>query len=219
MRSNNVSGATARLARTLEQEAAEDVFFGQVVMIWARWFLIVAGAVFFLWTAVRSTQLALGVVPIVALISINFYLHGRYLLERPSNPKLITAASLFDVGLISVIVLLWGSGTGATGLGSPFFVFYYPVLLAFAFVMPRRATAVFTAVTAGAYAAICFGDVTSLTSAKVLALRLATMVAMGGLGTFYWRIQRDRRRTGLVDAADEFGSAAAVERLRAFVGI
>ena len=85
--------------------------------------------------------------------------------------------------------------------------------------MPRRATAVFTAVTAGTYAAICFGDVASLTSAKVLALRLATMVAMGGLGTFYWRIQRDRRRTALVDDADDFGSEAALERLRAFVGI
>ena len=30
---------------TAEREAAEDVFFGQVVIIWARWFLIVAGAV------------------------------------------------------------------------------------------------------------------------------------------------------------------------------
>jgi hypothetical protein len=29
---------------------------------------------------------------------------------------------------------------------------------------------------------------------KSLLLRLATMAAMGGLGTFYWRIQRDRRR-------------------------
>jgi hypothetical protein len=38
-------------ARSLEQEAAEDVFFGQVVMIWAHWFLIASGAVFFLWTA------------------------------------------------------------------------------------------------------------------------------------------------------------------------
>ena len=29
--------------RSIPQEAAEDVFFGQVVMIWARWFLIAAG--------------------------------------------------------------------------------------------------------------------------------------------------------------------------------
>ena len=206
-------------ARSLEQEAAEDVFFGQVVMIWARWFLIVAGAVFFLWTSERSTQLALGVVPIVALISINFYLHGRSFLERPCNTLLITAASIVDAALISAIVLLWHGATGGTGLASPFFVFYYPVLLAFAFVMPRRATAVFTAVTAATYLAICFGDIASLTSAKVLALRLATMVAMGGLGTFYWRIQRDSRRTECVDVADELGSGAALARLRAFVGI
>jgi len=195
MTSARLAGTSIGRARSLEQEAAEDVFFGQVVMIWARWFLIVAGAVFFLWTAERSSQLALGVVPIVVLILINFYLHGRYLLERPSNPKLITVASLFDLGLISSIILVWGGGDGATGLASPFFVFYYPVLLAFAFVMPRAATVAFTALAAGIYAAICFGDVSSLTSAKVLVLRLVTMAAMGGLGTYYWRIQRDRRRS------------------------
>src|SRR5262249_44105479 len=79
--------------RSLEQEAAEDVFFGQVVMIWARWFLIASGAVFFLWTAKESTQLALGVLPIVGLMAVNFCLHGRYFLERPSNVLQITTAS------------------------------------------------------------------------------------------------------------------------------
>ena len=33
--------------RSPEQEAAEDVFFGQSVIIWARWFVILAGALFF----------------------------------------------------------------------------------------------------------------------------------------------------------------------------
>ena len=203
MTTTGFAGSSLGRARSLEQEAAEDVFFGQVVMIWARWFLIVAGAVFFLWTAERSAQLALGVVPIVALILVNFYLHGRYLLERPSNPGLITVASLFDLALISSIVLLWGGVDGRTGLASPFFVFYYPVLLAFAFVLPRAATVAFTAVAVTVYAVICFGDVTSLTSAKVLVLRLVTMAAMGGLGTFYWRIQRNRRRT----ATDSLGGS------------
>ena len=182
--------------RELEQEAAEDVFFGQVVMIWARWFLIGAAALFFLWTAKASTEVAIGVLPIVALMAVNFYLHGRYVIERPSNALLITTASAVDVALVSAIVLLWHGSTvfGETGLASPFFIFYYPVLLAFAFVLPRRAAVVFTAATAAVYTAICVPDVTSITSAKVLVLRLATMAAMGGLGTFYWRIQRDRRR-------------------------
>ena len=185
--------------RQLEQEAAEDIFFGQVVTIWARWFLIAAGTIFFLWTAQKSSQIALGVLPIVALIVLNFYLHGRYLLERPSNVLQITVASTIDVGLVSAIVLMWHSSVVAplTGLASPFFVFYYPVLLAFAFVMPRRLTLIFTALVAAVYTAICLPDLTSITSVKVLILRLATLSAMGGIGTFYWRIQRSRRHDGL----------------------
>jgi hypothetical protein len=181
--------------RLPEHEAAEDIFFGQVVMIWARWFLIAAGTIFFLWTAEKSTQIALGVLPVVALIGLNFYLHGRYLLERPSNVLQITVASTIDVALVSAIVLMWRSSTvpPLTGLASPFFVFYYPVVLAFAFVMPRRVTLIFTVTVAAAYSAICLPDLTSITSVKVLVLRLATLCAMGGIGTFYWRIQRSRR--------------------------
>lgn len=199
----HISGrVTMRAARDVEQEAAEDVFFGQVVMIWARWFLIAAGSVFFLWTARDTTQLALGVLPIVALMAVNFYLHGRYFLERPSNPLQITTASVADVVLVSAIVMLWHSAVGVgTGLASPFFVLYYPVLLAFAFVLPRRLTTIFTGATAAAYVAICAPDVDALTDVKTLVLRLVTMAAMGGLGTFYWRIQRNRRR----------GSAEVVE--------
>jgi hypothetical protein len=191
------------IARSLEREAAEDVFFGQVVTIWARWFLIASGAVFFLWTAKESTELALGVLPIVGLMALNFYLHGRYFLERPSNVLQITTAGAVDLALVSAIVLLWHSSSvaGQTGLGSPFFVFYYPVLLAFAFVLPRRLTVIFTAATAATYAAICIPDVTSITSAKVLVLRLVTLAATGALGTFYWRIQRDRRRSATEAAA------------------
>src|SRR5262249_33992489 len=185
--------------RRLEQEAAEDIFFGQVVMIWARWFLIAGGTIFFLWTAQKSTEVALGVLPIVALMALNFYLHGRYLLERPSNVLQITAASTIDVALVSAIVVVWQSTSppGLTGRASPFYVLYYRFLLASGFVMPRRLTLIFNACTAGVYAAICLPAVTSITNAKVLVLRLATLAAMGGIETFYWRIQRSRRHDGL----------------------
>jgi hypothetical protein len=189
--------------RELEQDAVEDIFFGQVVMIWARWFLIAAGTIFFLWTATNATELSIGVLPIVALVVVNFYLHGRYFLERPSNVMQITAASAIDIGLVSAIVLLWQSSTvtGRTGLASPFFVLYYPVLLALAYVLPRRLTVIFTVATAAIYTAVCLPEITSITNAKVIVLRLVTMAAMGGLGSFYWRIQRDRRRSRLGVAA------------------
>jgi hypothetical protein len=48
--------------------------------------------------------------------------------------------------------------------------------------------------------------------AEQVVLRLITLGAMGGLGTFYWRIQRDRRR------AAAGGSPATPERQVATAG-
>ena len=56
-----------REMRTVAQEAAEDVFFGQVVMIWARWFLIAAGIILALWTVEDKNQVVLGVIPVWGL--------------------------------------------------------------------------------------------------------------------------------------------------------
>ena len=134
--------------RSTQQEAAEDVFFGQVVMIWARWFVIAAGVMLTLWVTQDPNALAIAIVPVVVLVAVNFYLHGRYLTERPANPNLIAAVGLVDLGVITAAVLFW---PGGKGIFSPFFVLYFPVILAFAFVMPRKTTLVFTAVALAAY--------------------------------------------------------------------
>ena len=195
-----------REIRTVAQEAAEDVFFGQVVMIWARWFLIAAGIILALWSADSTGQAALGIIPVVGLMGLNFYLHGRYLAERPANVVLITVASLLDVAAITVVILFW---PGQQELDSPFFILYYPVVLGFAFVMPVRTTVVYTAVALAAYAGACFlgeifaGGITFLNdvdTVKSLMVRLITLASMGGLGAYYWRIQRDRRRAAVGDA-------------------
>ncbi len=188
-----------REIRTVAQEAAEDIYFGQLVMIWARWFLIAAGVILALWNVDDSGEAVLAIVPVVGLVGLNFYLHGRYLAQRPANPVLITLASLMDIGVISVVVVAW---SGQTGLVSPFFTLYYPVLLAFAFVMPARTTAVYTVATLGAYVgAVLIVQLAPLDTAsldvdgvKSLVVRLITLASMGGLGAYYWRIQRSRRR-------------------------
>ena len=179
--------------RTAEQEAAEDVFFGQVVINWARWFVIASAAVFVLMTATDTTNLIVGIVPVVALMAINFYLHGRFLAERPANRALVMVTSLADIALITTVVLLW---PGARGLDSPFFIMYYPVVLAFAFVMPYRLTAVYTLVALVAYAGACVlsAPLLDAAGAEILVTRLLTVATMGALGAYYWRIQRDRRR-------------------------
>lgn len=198
--------------RTPEQEAAEDVFFGQSVIIWARWIVILAGAILVLSTTSTEGELALSILPIVVLMVVNFYLHGRYMMERPVNQAMIVLTSLIDVVVISLIVIFW---LEPRGLGSPFFVLYYPVILGFAFVMSRRLTVAYTLAALVSYVvAVILGDllfteagtlaidvrrifVFDGVKAEQLVLRLITLGAMGGLGSFYWRIQRERRRAAL----------------------
>ena len=192
--------------RSPEHEAARDVFFGQVVINWARWSVIAAGAVLVLLSADSTAQLVVGIVPVVGMMALNFYLHGRRLAERPANVTLIAMSSIIDVLVITAVVL-FGPGSGAIGLENQFYVAYYPVVLAFTFVMPRRVAIGFTAATVVLYAVACLaagiapGFKVFLTSGDMenLVARLIVLAAVGGLGTYFWRVQRSRRRAALED--------------------
>lgn len=189
--------------RTPSQEAAEDIFFGQLVIIVARWFLIVAAAILILWNAASAAELILGIAPVILLIAMNFYLHGRYIVERPANQALIMLASLLDLVAITALVLIYDPA--GIGFESQLFVLYYPVLLAFAFVFPRGATLFYMLVTLAAYTlATWVRDpllVADSARLEILVQRLTTLAAVGLLGTYYWRIQRDRRRAAAGSAA------------------
>jgi hypothetical protein len=141
----------------------------------------------------------------------NLFLHGRYLVERPANQLLLTAASLIDVAAITAVVVFWGD----RGLDSPYVVFFYPMLFAAALVFPPRLAIGYGAVTLAAYAAVCIladpGLLTDSADAERLTMRLITLGAMAGLGTFYWRIQRARR----ADAVARQGSPAIGEPINA----
>jgi hypothetical protein len=203
--------AAMRSARSPAQEQAEDIFFGQAVMIWARWFIILTGALLTLWTASTAAEITVNTLLIVVLMGMNFFLHGRYLMERPANRTLLIAISLVDLLIITTIVAVW---QGQFGLQSHFFVFYYPIALTFAFVLPPRLTVAYTALALLAYAAVCLLSgsalIASATDMKLLVMRLITLAAMGGLGTYYWRIQRQRRRA--------LHGASALDELQARLG-
>jgi hypothetical protein len=177
-----------------EQEAAEDIFFGQIAIIWARWFFIVAAAILVLWTAETTAELTIGVLLVAALLSVNFFIHGRYLTEKPANRALIMITSMMDLFLITFVIMFWGPG----GLDSNFFIFYYPLFFAFALVFPPRYTAVYTILALGCYAgAIIMSDIqvlTDLAALELFVMRVITLGAMSGLGTYYYRAQRRRRR-------------------------
>ncbi len=180
--------------RNLAQETAEDIFFGQLVIIYARWFVIVAMVILALWSADTINQLVVAVLFIVPLMIINFFVHGRYLMEKPANKMLLTILSVVDVMVITLLILFW---PGAKGIESQFYIFYYPLVLAFAFVSVARNSIVYTIFTLVLYAVICFFfsnfAIDSLWLER-LTIRVITIGAMGVLGAYYWRIQRNRLR-------------------------
>jgi len=178
-----------------KRDAIADVYFGQTVLVWARWFVIGAAAISVLWSTTdeSATQLGGRILVLVLLLGINFYVHGRQLTSKPANRRVLLVASLADITAISFMVIAW---PGA-GLGSPFYVLYIPVLLGLGLVFNPR-IAVPVTVVAGAFftCAVFFNDVSPVASVepgKDLIMRIVVLLAAGGLGTYFWRIQRDRR--------------------------
>ena len=185
-----------REVRSHEQAALEDVFFGQSVILWARWSIILAGAVLVLWTSTTVAQLTRTFPFFLVLMPMNFFLHGRYVMGSPLNRTVVVAASIADLVLITAIVVFW---PGPVGLNNQFFVLYYPVVFAFALVFPRTIEAAYTVLAILAYTTVCFATSTvsfanGAIDLKVLLMRLIVLAAMGFLGNYYFRIQRDRLR-------------------------
>ena len=180
--------------RTNERASAEDIYFGQVVANWARWSIIGAALMLVLWTSGDTFRLILGVLPIVGLMVVNFYLHGRYLANRPANGPLVAVASAIDIALITGLILLWPSNSA---VGSGLFVLYFPALVAFAFIMSPRISIGFTACVLGVYALAAFtsdpGILASMEAIETLVARLITLAAAGVLAAYFWRVQRRRR--------------------------
>ena len=114
-----------------KKEAAEDIFFGQIVIIWARWFVIAAGFIYVLWQASDTSQLSKAILPLILVMAVNFFVHGRFLMEKPINQTLLLALSFVDLLVVTVVILM---GANQAGIDSQLFIFYYPFLVAFAFV-------------------------------------------------------------------------------------
>jgi hypothetical protein len=180
---------------TDEQLAKDDLFYGQVVIIVARWFLIFGGIVLALWSADTTSSLIVPVTSLILLMALNFYLHGRYLRRQPVNAAFIYVTSAIDLIAVALIMVSWTQGRGA-GLASPYFIFFYPILLAFALVFRPRLTAIFATTAIGLYLSIVLlgSGIGDVDAAKVLLQRLATFTATAGLGTYFWRVRRHQRQ-------------------------
>lgn len=183
-----------RFPTSTPREAAEDIYFGQAVIIWARWFVILAAAILALWSSDSTGGLALRAAMVIGLMALNFFLHGRSIMERPVNKQLLLAISLFDLAIVGGMIAFWG----VAGVPSQLYVLYYPLVFGVALVFQPRQSAVISGLAVMSYLAICvISDPAFLghsLEAKAVAMRVITICATAALGTYYWRIQRERRR-------------------------
>ena len=196
-----------RITSTLSarKEDAQDLFFGQAAALWARWFAVIGGALFVLARATTTDELARNIVPVVALLFMNFYLHGRYLVEQPANRRLTLLASGLDLVLISGLFITW---SGKSGLDNPAFILFYPLVFSFALVFPPRIAGAFTLATLALYAGLVLpSGIADTGELKVLVERVLILIAMGGLGTIYWRMVR-REVRGNAETSDTHSTLA-----------
>ena len=91
-----------REVRTAKQAEQEDLFFGQTVILWARWSVIVAGIVLVLWTSSDVSLLTRTMPFFLVLMAVNFFLHGRYVMGRPLNRTAVVVAT-HDAELVTSV--------------------------------------------------------------------------------------------------------------------
>lgn len=182
-------------ANVTSQDTKEDLYYGQIVIIVARWFLIAAGIGLALWSARSIADVTIPVVSMAVLTGVNFFLHGRYLMKQPVNQRLVYLSSGIDLVTIIAVVLFWRQG-GGHGFESSFFVFLYPALFAFSLVFRPRVALTYAIAAALAYTIVVIptADLATAGMQKTLIERLVTLLATAALGTYFWRIQRGRRQ-------------------------
>ncbi len=193
-------------------EQAQDLAHGQVVVVIARWILVVAGLVLMLWLPAPIEQLRVQILFILLLAIANFYLHAQLLIKRPTVELVAYGASAADMTLITILILLNG------GLKSDLYIFYFPALLAVSVAFSTRAAFAFGGVVLVYYAALCFVSgiaARDLNEAnlQIILTRLLMLAAVVFCGNLYWRIEQNRRQ-----AAQEANQALPIETLGAVTG-
>lgn len=167
---------------------SDDLAHGQVVIVSARWILIVASLILVLWDPGPLSQLRLEVLVLLVLAVVNFYLHAQILMRRPAIDLVVYGASIADLTIISVLVASEG------GFTSNIFVFYFPALMALAVAFPTFMTLLYGGGAMAAYGLICAATMSATEGNwQIVLARILMLAAVAVCGNMYWRIERDRR--------------------------
>ena len=179
------------------RENDDDLLYGQVVVIAARWVLVVAGLLLALWAPEAITnpeaagamvKLQVQVVLILGLAMANFFLHAQVLMKKPLLTSVAYAASAVDIAVISLIVIV------GEGFQSGAFVFYFPAVLAISVAFRTGVAFTLTAAAVLTYGLIGLPAINSGDSSAVLVARMLMLAAVAVCGNVYYRNEAGRRQ-------------------------
>jgi hypothetical protein len=174
-----VSGATS-----------EDLFYGQAVIVWARWILIATGLVLSFWEPQSLGLLQIQLAAIITLAFGNFYLHVQLLRGRPAIDRVVYAASAADLAVVTTLVI------SQNGFSSPVFVFYFAAVLGLSVAFPAVLTAMYTAAVLLVYGVVCLST-TDSAEYPVVFTRLLMIAAIAVCGAVFARSESHRRAEAL----------------------
>ena len=172
------------------RRAVDDLVHGQVVIIVARWILVLAGLLLAMWNPASLAELRIEIFVLLSLAVLNFYLHLHLIVQRKSQPLIVYAASAVDLAIVTLLVVVQG------GYDSNLYIFYFPAVLGYALAFPKMLTAIYTAAAISAYFLIGTSTVGSMTEMQDVVVRLLMLAAVAACGSLYVGIEADRRDGG-----------------------
>jgi hypothetical protein len=173
-----------------DPETTENINYGQIVVITARWILIGAGWVLTLWQPepTAAWQLRIAIVLLMAYSSANFFLTVQWANRSKVLTDTVYLTSVADLSLITALVAVFG--------GFNVYVFYLPALLALAVTLPRQATAMLTGAVMSSYGVVALaraGETLDTAELQSIFVRVILLAAVAFCGSLYREIEADRR--------------------------
>jgi hypothetical protein len=167
------------LSSWVDGATSEDLFYGQAVIVWARWILIATGLVLSFWDPTSLSILQIQLAAIIALAFGNFYLHVQLLRGHPAIDRVVYAASAADLVVVTTLVIAQG------GYSSPVFVFYFAAVLGLSVAFPAILTALYASAVVVVYGIVCLvtsdGSVSELSAVFTRLLMIAAIAVCGAL--------------------------------------
>ena len=176
---------------TPSAEALQELADGQLVVIAARWVLVIAGLLLAIWNPGPIGELRLQIMVLLVIAVGNFFLHAHVLRKQETLATVAYLSSAADLTVISILI------ASQHGFGSNLYVFYFPAIAALSLAFPRDVTIFLVGCGAGLYALICLRtlpDHLAKESLQALTVRLVMMAGVAVCGALYQHVEANRRR-------------------------